>query len=938
MVIGSVLLRPQPMQRAIALGTEATLTDDLISLLIRLGVDAGQGGPVLEAIALSVAHTATRIVERSGAGLSVALNRMASLFQPLIQSMTRLVEGDLEEVSTVLNGTEQLLNQVVQLFQDLPTEQLRSHIATILDVLETDLGITPDWVETQILGLFDDLIERLQQIPEDATSEQQSNRQEVAILLRRLKRHLFAQITFPEFNADQITSALLSFLRQFRSSTDTAACVGTGLAKTLRVGQSLADLVPYTGLSPLGPGSVGAAAAAGSEEYCWYASWLLENENRGGFLFKLNNWLDFDVDLDERRISEALRNELRDSSLPLRSDATVEVVEEGKKWRITNGEFKYLLHRKDSGIDVDLDRSGSWFFRTLGFLGFPGDKVWVNRERTQVLLGDRILHEGTNVNWYDTPLFSGDRGTHYTFKHATPETTEHLAYHSAWASDGLETLLHLVSLERGDYASNSFNAVWNVVNLIVKLVAKRPLSDYITHWGTGSISIVGTLLASLEGMHTRVSAFNWFAFWVFVLLVSDMGEKALYGYWLNMARNLLLSFTTLLNYEGARVETDFLTGIRDRNRPQNRVVVDGVVNVFVDLSLIWLAYLVPRDEYIFPFASVDLTLGYGIGAALGMGLLGGFVGTVIAESIAWAEDWEVLGYSLLKSMLWSVSRFWPYLYILREGDTDGGRYNPTGPAFSGYPDSDTSPYNLPYEAGSSILWGQCNQGMWSHHFTGEAGDRPQVYAFDLAMDQDDEVLAMRPGTVVDFFDWVPNDENVRTNRPAFPAGTPPQMGTLARNWNFIMIRHDRNEDGTLIPVGSLPPNPNPLNSPHDLDQGGGRVVTYSVYGHGRNGSVRDIFATRLGIPVANILPNAIIGQTVLRGQPIMRAGDTGVSFHNHLHIQVMVGPATGVEVRLDNAGGTPPSVNNYTIPFLFREIDGVPKVLNSYLSQNTRRP
>jgi hypothetical protein len=937
MVIGSVLLRPQKLQRAIAINPADTLTDDLINLITRLAIDASQGGWVLEAIAKAMTTLATQFVEQSGAGLSTAVDRFAIVFQPLIDRVTRLAESDLGELGQILDSAEKLLDWIVKFLQDIPTDSLRQQIAAVLDIMQSDLGITDTWIEDQVLALFDQMILQLQPAHLEETAEQKANRREVALILQRLQRYIRDNFTFPQFQSDQIATSLLNFFRLFSSSTRKAACVGTGLSKVLQAGQSLTDLIPYSSLTPFGSNSVGAAAAAaGSEEYCWYATWLLENENRGGFLFKIGH-TSFTNTLDSAQISEALRNQFRDNSVPLLPDATVEVLEARKKWRITNGAFKYALASNNDGISVDLDVSASWFFRSLGFLGFPGDKVRVNRDKTQVLLGDRLLYEGTDVRWFDAPIFQANQGPRYTFKYADPEAMENWAYHSAWVSDGLEALLHLVSLETGDYASNTFNAVWNTTDLIVKLATKRPLFDYIGY-GTWGIGIGGTILASLEGIQTKVSVANWFAFWFFVLLSSDLGEKALYNYWLNLSRNALLSFITLLNYEGSRVTEDFVTGRRDDDRPLNRKAVDGIVSVFVDLSLIWLADLVPKDKYIHPFASVDLTLGYGIGAALGMGLAGGFVGTVIAETIAWAEDWEVLGYSLIKSSLWSIARFWPYLYLLKEGDTDDGTYNPSGPAFSGYPDSNTSPYNFPYEAGRAILWGQCNQGMWSHNI--KPGSRPQVYAFDLAMDQDDEVLAMRPGTVVDFFDWVIDDQDgPSVNRPAFPPGTPSQQGTTSRNWNFIMIRHDRNEDGTLIPAASLPPNPNPLNSSHDRDQGGARTVTYSVYGHGRNSSIRQIFANRLGIPPANILPNQIIGQPVARGQVIMGAGDTGVSFHNHLHIQVMSGPSTGAEVRLDqNTAPTGiPFVNGRTLPFVFREVDGVPKVLNSYFSQNVRQ-
>lgn len=75
----------------------------------------------------------------------------------------------------------------------------------------------------------------------------------------------------------------------------------------------------------------------------------------------------------------------------------------------------------------------------------------------------------------------------------------------------------------------------------------------------------------------------------------------------------------------------------------------------------------------------------------------------------------------------------------------------------------------------------------------------------------------------------------------------------------------------------------------------------------------------------------------------MRAGDTGISFHNHLHMQVH----TELLPRPGGAGAPVTSAvqnTNYTIPFVFREVtnflgtDGVPKYFNFYTSRNTRIP
>jgi hypothetical protein len=75
----------------------------------------------------------------------------------------------------------------------------------------------------------------------------------------------------------------------------------------------------------------------------------------------------------------------------------------------------------------------------------------------------------------------------------------------------------------------------------------------------------------------------------------------------------------------------------------------------------------------------------------------------------------------------------------------------------------------------------------------------------------------------------------------------------------------------------------------------------------------------------------------------MLAGDTGISFHNHLHMHVVAGPAPPAAPPVPGTG----AVSNLplqTIPFVFREVtnlfgtDGVPQALTYYTSDNPRVP
>ena len=196
-----------------------------------------------------------------------------------------------------------------------------------------------------------------------------------------------------------------------------------------------------------------------------------------------------------------------------------------------------------------------------------------------------------------------------------------------------------------------------------------------------------------------------------------------------------------------------------------------------------------------------------------------------------------------------------------------------------------------------------------------------------------EVLAARAGTVVFVRQVTIND----TRGPA----------------NMIIIRHDQQLDG-----GALVPLPAPL-ADHDVDAGGVPTFTYGVYMHGRTNSVSAAFDLHVTNPVPGLsvppynpaadnplIRGAILvppapfapatfagGMTVRQGEPIMLAGDTGNSLHNHLHFQILP-EVTGVVPPV------PPQRNAaYTIPFVFNDVggNGVLEAGRWYESGNTRR-
>jgi hypothetical protein len=381
-------------------------------------------------------------------------------------------------------------------------------------------------------------------------------------------------------------------------------------------------------------------------------------------------------------------------------------------------------------------------------------------------------------------------------------------------------------------------------------------------------------------------------------------------------RDGFLSFFTLLNYDG-----EFYSSADPDPRPLNRKHLDGFAAPFaIPIGKLQFA-VYPRQEYAQPFQNGDHALKFFLFWDLLVGSLFTTLSRLVGCLAAMAVSRTFDPIAWFESLLWRIPLGWVTfmisLYMAKEGDTDEGRYNAGGAAFDGYPPHDSSPYTLPYAKDVLQYVGQANHGIFSHNFM----NVEQTYSYDFSMDEDAIVLASRPGTVVDYFDWVPDDTNPdeaetdAARAEAVASGFLVAGQTRRDYWNFIAIRHDLDDSLSA----ALP------DATHDKGPGGTVVTTYAIYGHGRKNSVRELFGDRA------VLPGAIIGTQVRRGDRIIRCGDTGISFHNHLHMMVQEGPAAGSPVDRS-------TLPDATLPFVFRDVthfigrDGVCKNLNFYTS------
>jgi len=639
--------------------------------------------------------------------------------------------------------------------------------------------------------------------------------------------------------------------------------------------------------------------------------------------------------------------------------------------RIDDGRFcwyaswLYATRRQGFGSDEPF---GAALLQTIT-PGYPEDEVWLSTDRLSLVLrrargADELLYRSaTPIEWHQAPQFSGQvpvkpvSGTGPAEYFVFPEGRIGAEFLETWAqvtavlADAAAGFWHLLAMAGSpkEHACNIPLWLWKWTQA-ASSAASAPLPSLLAQkagWGMGGKYLYSPLMAmltviagSFEGVHSKTNAGNIFLQWLTLIGGDALGAFKIHAVTQGV-RGFSLSLFTLINQEGASVEPD-----GDDTRPANWSAagpIIGAVNMLCGMAFIGL---IRREDHGLPIGgNWTRLLLLQILASPVAGFVGGYCGALVGWAVARTVTPDQMLKEPGKAAAIGFLSFIVQMYVSMEGDTDEGRYNPRvtpdgddfatpRQPFAGYPPAASSPYRLPCPAGISTYVGQANQGFFSHM---RYGDTVQVYAYDFAHDFGDEILCVRDGTVVDWFDFYPDDTNLdlngsaahlQTGRAAASAaqiagllvnGQSGFGGNLTGNWNFVLIRHD-----TQDPV-------------HDRDQGGAAVFTFAEYGHGQTGGVRAAFALR------GIAPAAIIGTPVQRGQVVMLAGDTGVSFHNHLHLHVRAATAaTPVTVIPLAAPITPRTLSPYTLPFVFAEAthplgsDGPLRHLRWYRSQNTR--
>lgn len=951
-MLGSLLIQPQILARMQGRSEAAELGDEALALLHRIALDPAVLATLAPAFEGAGQALGQRLADRVQTRLPQGLAALQGLLAPLLQRLNALgaaPAGGTLTVPELLGRVAEALDALADGADALSDDAIRAFVRRLARIAQQDFGLSVVVLATELRAFVADLRERLEADPDDALDAgPAATRHALACLLGRLERTLLGGLPLPDLNVDRLANLLIAELRRsgLADVRDRAACLLGKVSALLRaladVARTLAATLPRaapaappvprtasrsaarsTGRASRGVPASGSSVPPRSDDgqYCWYASWL------------------------------------------------------------------YATRRQGFGTDTP---GGLAFLQTIT-PGYPEDEVWLSSDRQCLVLRraagtDEVLHRAdAPFDWHQAPQFSGsvpvspqgrtDVAEHFVFPRIGAPFLEDWARATAVLADVAAGMWHAVLMgsQTREVSSNLPLWLWKWAQAVVAGTG-APLPSLIAQkagWDLGGkylfsplVSMLGVIAASFDGVHTKVNASNFCRLWLTLL-----GGDALSAFTVHTVtqavRNLTLSAFTLINYDGPGSPPSG-ADTRPRNWDSAGPVIGGV-NTLVGMLFF---KLIRREDHGLPIGgnATPFLLWMFVGAPVA-GFVGGFGGALVGWAVARTATPDQLWKEPLKAGGIGLLTFLVQLYVNMEGDTDDGRYNPNvdpdgntyAPArlpFAGYPPAATSPYRLPYAAGTALFVGQAHQGFFSHM---RYNWRPQVYAYDFAHDFEDEILCCRDGVVVDYFDWIENDIDPDFSQmmaairaaigwtavadpkrsdinAAATAGAPclvvtGQTGQASLkvdpadgdtvidtffNWNFILIRHTGTPDAA-----------------HDRDAGGGVVTTFAQYGHGATGSVRAAFAAR-GITD----PRTIIGQPVQRGQVIMKAGDVGTSFHNHLHLHVMA-PANATA-----ATQAPPvtdgALSRYTLPFVFPEArhltgrDGPLRHLTWYRSENPR--
>jgi hypothetical protein len=897
MVIASLLLQPQMLGRMQGRLPEEDLADEFFALAHRFMGSPEVATSLAPAFASALEALAARLLTQWQPGVPQWQQQIGEWIAPL-----KTAGADTpKSAADMLDWAAQALGALETLPAALSDEGLRATVRSVARFVTDELGLSQQMLREELRRTLRDAVLNLRGM-QDLDANARATARAWACFLDRVLVIGLDRLPTLDLQADRIATLLLAALRRMGLEELRAkfSCMLAKLRATLTAAAALAraaeitvNVAPKTAAPPKAlrrakahsaksKAALDSAVPPRSEDgsFCWYGSWLYAHRRQG-----LWQWLP----------------------------------------------------------------------------GYPCDEIWHSKDGQKLVLrqvegSDTVLHNATSAfAWHEAIPFKKDptlpwsEGADlYSFGVFPPEFLEVFTRVADAATETGRGIWHIVRMAQSpqEYGNNISQWLWcwlragfSAAGLpLASAFARRADSGAgSTFFMTPMLTWILVIATSFEGIHTQTENHAaGFAYWA-TLFGADMLNTWVPYILIRGGHDVLLSIFTLINQTGPDA-----AGTLPCNWQHGGALIGGVT-----FLALWLyVELIPREYYSYPFYDQNWEV-------FGWWLLGapavGAVGSALGALAVWGFSRHVDGGLLAKELGWGALRglrdFVLYFYLFREGDTNDGRYTPKIdkdheeyiPArkdFDGYPPKDESPYKLPYEKDVSYFIGQAHLGIFSHMAL-HNGNKPQVYAIDFAHDFGDEVLVARDGTVVDWFDWVPDDTDPdedtqkQAAKEAFDfmaKDEPPDADgkKTPKNWrgetdttkrNYVLVRHDTRLDD------------------HDKGLDGADVTTYAIYMHGATGSVRQVFKD-----LYTIEPTNIIGTRVQQGNPIMLAGDTGKSMHNHLHMHLQPGAATPASEADRALRVADDSLDKVTLPFVFADVpgDGVPTRLTWYTSQNGR--
>lgn len=967
MPLGAALLQPTTLQRS-SFDDFLALGEDVARVAAIIFEDAAAAGPMAGAVERAVVAVGDELkasLEPRLRAVEQSLRGRIAGPQAELENFAEDVAGLADDPAAVIGLMRRLLARLKALADSATLPVIRAELLFWKSLVEDDLGFSPDVLNGIIVSFIGKLRAELAAINSTDLAAVRRLRLCESLLVRLglQSQHLRP----PDLDIEPLARMIEAFLRNsgVAGALREFSCMLDGVQAAMEGAVAAGGAVRQV-LQPLGAGVV---PLQESMDYAWYASWLLNDEHlpllglsdisdAKAFLVQLKGAGEFERHVRENLLQPAertaldgyagsaepskelmlmilaginramqagplLRRNFDEEVLP-DSALTEELIERRGNYEEEQTLFFYnrrVIEKVFEGkvdthstIDGILGIINGIGIAIVAGVGWPRKQVFVTGDRRYVMCDDKPIHVGENVKWYEAPIFSARVSGQmwFDFVHVSPQVCEMFAWILSMAAETAKAIMHLVDTQPGHEAPAGSVAAIEIADTIQQLLFGRPISAYfleggpnLRRWGKSLDSFLGlkgiaTVFSSFQSMHSDAPGGNIARFWLTVFLgdvVRTVGRTQL----ANTARDVVLSFITLLNFRGPRDGPSQ----RPSNPSWNHRKQGPFVSVSDTLFAMALIGLYPRDNYSIFIWSKDLGnqsdrrrdmfLGHWLGGSVGLGCLAGLTGSFVAQVIAWGEDYPRFFISGAKSAgkMWAL--YWVFNTLFRENATDGGRYRAGGGSFKGYPERDgvdsnddpaPSPYRLPAAKDAVLYAGQANLGLFSHNFINNTDfvtptnvSTQEAYAYDFGVDFKRNIACIRAGTVVSFRENLADDDESDENQ--------------------IVIRH-----ATIDPV-------------HD-DFGSGPVQTYAVYMHLANNGVRDA-------PAFSPNPPAI-GTAVAQGDFIGLAGDTGNSFHNHVHIVVVP----------DNGSGGPNLT--FAIPFVFFDVDGdgVPQSRTWYRSGNVQ--